>query len=260
MSKPRIAVTEYSEDTVKFILYDTDLSVANALRRVLLAEVPTLAIDTVEVIKNTSVMDDEFLVHRLGLIPLSSEVVNMFKYSRDCTCDSTCNLCCVELTLNVRCTGDTTIDVTSRELLSQHATVIPVHGDDDNGILLCKLRKNQEIYLRCFAKKGVAKEHAKWSPVSAVGFEYDPDNLLHHTTYWVEEDIDKEWPKSEYSTKEKYPVDEPFDANAQPNKFFFTVETTGALKPEQVLSSAFAVLLGKLSAVQIALQESSDLF
>jgi DNA-directed RNA polymerase II subunit RPB3 len=47
--------------------------------------------------------------------------------------------------------------------------------------------------MKCIAKKGIAKEHAKWAPSAAIGFEYDPANKLHHLDYWHEEDADKEW-------------------------------------------------------------------
>ena len=71
-------------------------------------------------------------------------------------------------------------------------------------ILLAKMSRGQEIELVCKAYKvrlrrtgamcsgtnikGIGKHHAKWSPLSAVGFEYDPYNKLRHTTYWYETD------------------------------------------------------------------------
>lgn len=70
----------------------------------------------------------------------------------------------------------------------------PVINDPEGrGSIICKLRKGQELKFRCIAKKGIAKEHAKWSPVSAVAFEYDPHNKLRHIDYWYEEDAKEEW-------------------------------------------------------------------
>ncbi|EPZ35785.1 insert subdomain of RNA polymerase alpha subunit [Rozella allomycis CSF55] len=262
--RPKITVQEVKSDSIKFTLSDCDLSLANGLRRILLAEVPTIgnliifkskAIDLVEIELNSSVICDEMLSQRLGLIPLTSSTVNNFKYTRDCNCLEHCNLCSVELYLHAKCEDDQTKDVTSVQLISQNPDVVPIKtSEGDKGVLIVKLRKNQEVKLKCIAKMGVAKEHSKWAPVSAVEFEYDPDNLLRHTTFWVEEDIDKEWPKSRYSEREKYPVDEAFDPHAEPDKFYFNVETTGAMKPEEVLISALQVLQKKLGVVQLGLE------
>jgi DNA-directed RNA polymerase II subunit RPB3 len=79
---PTITVDEVREDSISFVLKDTDDSVSNALRRVILAEVPTIAIDFVEIEANTSVLNDEFLAHRLGLIPLISHNVKEFNYTK----------------------------------------------------------------------------------------------------------------------------------------------------------------------------------
>ena len=89
--------------------------------------------------------------------------------------------------------------------------------------------------LTCFSQ-GIAKEHAKWSPCSAVAFEYDPYNKLRHTSYWFESDARAEWPVSENGKEEEPPRDDqPFDFNAQPRQFYFEVETDGSLGPQEVV-------------------------
>lgn len=58
---------------MEFDLVGVDSSIANAFRRILIAEVPTMAIETVYVFNNTSVIQDEVLAHRLGLIPIKAD-------------------------------------------------------------------------------------------------------------------------------------------------------------------------------------------
>jgi DNA-directed RNA polymerase II subunit RPB3 len=84
--------------------------------------------------------------------------------------------------------------------------------------------------------QGIAKGHAKWSPCSAVSFEYDPYNKLRHTTHWYETDERGEWPLGENAKEEDPPRDdEAFDFNAKPNKFYMEVETDGSLGPQEVV-------------------------
>lgn len=64
---------------------------------------------------------------------------------------------------------------------------------DVEPILITKLRKGQELKVRCIAFKGIGKLHAKHQPASQVSMEYDVANLLRHTTLWSEEDPMKEW-------------------------------------------------------------------
>lgn len=70
---PQVEVRRLTDDYCEFVLSNTDVSVANALRRIMIAEVPTIAIDLVEFENNTTVLNDEFLAHRLGLVPLVSD-------------------------------------------------------------------------------------------------------------------------------------------------------------------------------------------
>lgn len=48
-------------------------------------------------------------------------------------------------------------------------------------ILLVKMRRNQELKLRAFARKGIGKDHAKWMPVATCSFHYMPDIRINHS-------------------------------------------------------------------------------
>jgi len=240
---------------VDFILRNVDLAFANSLRRVMLAEIPTMAIDLVEVESNTSVLPDEFLAHRLGLIPLSSTNIDDVKYSRDCDCDQYCEFCSVVLTLRAKCTGDEIMRVYSRDLEVEGGRPNEYVGNpvildpEQKGVIIAKLRKGQEIKLRCIVKKGIAKEHAKWAPTAAIGFEYDPNNNLRHLDYWYEEDAKAEWPVSKNGVLEDDPDDKPFDYDAEPDRFYFNVETVGTIDAETCFQQGIRVLQQKIAGV-----------
>ncbi len=72
MSRIKCEILEASPERVKFALNNCDVSLANSLRRTLIAEVPTMAPHLITVYENTSVLHDEFLAQRIGLIPFYS--------------------------------------------------------------------------------------------------------------------------------------------------------------------------------------------
>jgi DNA-directed RNA polymerase II subunit RPB3 len=163
--------------------------------------------------------------------------------------------------LNVKCEnieeGESMI-VTSHDLISAHSNVKPVTtGPNDSGISIVKLKKGQELILRCIAKKGTAKEHSKWSPCTGNAFEYDPHNNLRHTTYWVEDDVKAEWPVSKNGELEQE-GGEVFDFLAKPDRFYMTVETTGALEPRETVIAGLKVLQQKLGVITQGLQQISE--
>ena len=67
---PKVEVLSIAPHVISVVLSETDTSMANTIRRIMIAEVPTLAIDLVEYHENSSVLNDEYIAHRLGLIPI----------------------------------------------------------------------------------------------------------------------------------------------------------------------------------------------
>ncbi|CAA2976468.1 DNA-directed RNA polymerases II, IV and V subunit 3-like [Olea europaea var. sylvestris] len=290
---PKIKIREVRDDFMKFELRETDSSIANALRRVMIAEVPTIAIDLVEIEVNSSVLNDEFIAHRLGLIPLTSERAMGMRFSRDCDAcdgDGQCEYCSVEFHLRAKCINDQTLDVTSKDLYSSDHTVVPVDFSDsssgfDNsenkGIIIVKLRRGQELILRAIARKGIGKDHAKWSPAATVTFMYEPDiyineELMESLTPDEKREFVESSPtpvfKFDENTNqvlihdaEAYTYDEEVikkaesmgkpglvEIRAKEDCFIFTVESTGAIKASQLVLNAIDVLKQKLDAVRLS--------
>eukprot|EP00013_Stygamoeba_regulata_P004464 CAMPEP_0177637958 /NCGR_PEP_ID=MMETSP0447-20121125/5240_1 /TAXON_ID=0 /ORGANISM="Stygamoeba regulata, Strain BSH-02190019" /LENGTH=299 /DNA_ID=CAMNT_0019139903 /DNA_START=109 /DNA_END=1008 /DNA_ORIENTATION=+ len=289
---PAVEILELKDEYITFTLSNVDTSLANALRRVMIAEVPTIAIDLVEIENNSSVLIDEFLSHRLGLVPLRSKKAAEMYYTRDCSCDRSCSNCAVEFSLHVKCTDDENCEVTSRDLISQDSEVWPIHSDtmfggeqseETAGILLVKLRKEQEVKLRATAKKGVGKEHAKWSPACGVTYQFEPVIDLNQARLdQLKPNEKEEWVNScptkvyrynaeadaveiEDATKctfcneckwkaEKFGFYDMVSISTKPDRFIFTVETTGSLKPDEVVLSAVSELKKKLINLRTHLQ------
>ena len=138
-------ITKDSEK-IAIKLKGVPLQYANALRRVCLNGVPVFAIDTVDIIENTSVLPDEGLAHRLGLIPLKTD---LSKYNES------------DKILLVLDSGESeeTRSVLSGELSSEDESVKPV----SEKIPIVQLAPGQKIKIECYARLGRGTEHAKWN-------------------------------------------------------------------------------------------------
>ena len=120
------------------------ISFSNAIRRIMISEVPTYAIEYVDVYENTSSMYDELLAHRLALIPikgkpLSENEVITFALNKEGPCT-----------------------VYSGDLKSETGEVA------FKNIPIVKLKEGQRLKLECEAVVGIGKVHAKWQPCNST--------------------------------------------------------------------------------------------
>lgn len=164
MNSPSVELLEKHNERISVKFKNIPREYINALRRLAISEVPTLAIDDVVMIDNSSVVHDEAVAHRLGMIPLHTDL-KRFVMPHDCDCKSTlgCSRCRVLLVLDAEATERTRI-VTSGELKSEDEEVKPV----SNEIPILTLAPGQKIKFEAYARLGNGKNHAKWQPTSAA--------------------------------------------------------------------------------------------
>ena len=152
---PSLEVLSQDEQRISIKLKGIPLQYANALRRICLNGVPVFAIDTVDIVENSSVLADEGLAHRLGLIPLKTDLSEFKDLSQIDTNDPTNR---VMLTLDSGETNETRT-VLSSELTSEDNFVKSI----SDKIPIVELAPGQKIKIEAYARLGRGLEHAKWN-------------------------------------------------------------------------------------------------
>ncbi|MEM3013568.1 MAG: DNA-directed RNA polymerase subunit D, partial [Candidatus Bathyarchaeia archaeon] len=165
-----IKILEKNENSIRLIIEGIDTPMANAIRRLILSEVPVMALDDIVMVENSSVLHDEILALRLGLIPLKTDL-DAYNLPEKCSCKSElgCHLCRTVLTLDVEA-KDKPLTVYSGDLVPEDPHIVPV----SEKIPLVKLAPGQKIRLEAYAKLGKGTVHAKWQPVSSCVYRYVP--------------------------------------------------------------------------------------
>lgn len=159
-----IKILERDNNHIVIEFSDIPRQYVNALRRLSISQVPTFAIDDVVVLENSSVMHDEAIAHRLGLIPLRTDL-ERFVMPHNCDCNSTlgCSKCRVLLVLDAE-SQDKTKVITSADLISEDDVVKPVNSE----IPIVSLAPGQKLKFEAYARLGTGKSHAKWQPTSVA--------------------------------------------------------------------------------------------
>jgi DNA-directed RNA polymerase subunit D len=261
-----VKVLEKTDNTLRLLIQGVDVPYVNALRRIILAEVPTMAIDEVVVIENSSVLQDETIAHRLGLVPLKTDLKS-YNLPEACSCKSEfgCNLCRVTLTLDAE-TKEGTKPVYSGELVSENPEIVPVSGT----IPILKLAKEQRVKLEAYARLGKGKTHAKWQPVSMCAYKYHPKiEIAARRCDACGKCVDI-CPKKVFAkTGNKIEVRDllactlcqdcveicPQEPKAikvgwEENTFIFSLESTGALSPEKIMEETIKILDKQLKELE----------
>jgi len=264
-----VKIIEEKDNILRFLLSGTNHTYANALRRAMIAEVPAMAIEDVIMVENTSVLYDEIVAHRLGLIPLKTDL-DAYVLPEECDCKSElgCSKCSASFTLEAEAAGEPVMVYSSD--LKPETEVIPVSGN----IPIVKLGPAQKLRLELYARLGRGIEHAKWQPVCACAYKYLPKVTLNADNLANPEEVIRVCPTDVYvhdsekkivvrdelactlcmnCVETAVPVDSkktfPVKVEGDESAFLFYVESTGALPPRRVVIEAAKVLEKKATSL-----------
>ncbi len=245
-----LKILEKNNDKITFVLGEINYAIANALRRAVNSEVCTLAIEDVQIKKNSSALYDEMLAHRLGLTPLKTDLKSYTKIE-ECKCKGKgCAHCNLILTLKVK--GP--CNVYASDLKSTDPKVCAVYPN----MLIAKLLKNQEINLEATAILSNGKNHAKFSPGLAYYHGYPniktradkisskiadacPVNILEVSNGKLKvKDAEK------CTLCKACEEDRTVEANGDESKFIFSIESWGQLSAKEILTEAVNAMNSKL--------------
>lgn len=249
----KIEILNKNDSEIRFLVEGIKPSFASALRRIMISEIPTMVIEWVDFKSNDSVLNDEIIANRLGLIPLTFDQ-KAYNLPSECGCKGKeCSRCQVKLTLKKK--GPSM--VYSGDLKSNAKDVKAVFDK----IPIVELFENQELQFEAIAQLGVGREHVKWQ-CAVVGYKSKPNVI-------IGKNVDA---KSEYANScpvkilkidgNRLVVTDPLKCimcmqcvEASENKikiealedsFIFNVETASGLSAEDVVTTAAEILENKL--------------
>jgi len=258
----KIESADIKEREARLVISDTSPYFVNALRRVMLREVPKLAIEDVIFYENSSPLFDEIIAHRLGMIPLPTDLDALVP-REECTCNGEgCPNCTVRYTLSREEPGM----VYSGDLQPEDEKWKAI----DPNIPIVELFEGQKLILEAEAILGKGKDHAKWQAVVAPGYKYYP--IIEINQDKLDEDSIKKaieiCPKKILEEKEGKLVVKDIEkctlckscvevveegaiqVRGDETKFIFTYETDGSLDAKTLIIKAAEILENKFKELE----------
>jgi DNA-directed RNA polymerase subunit D len=243
----KVNLSEKKGNKLTFVLQGATSAFANALRRIMVSEVPTFAIDSVDFHENDSVLFDEVIAHRLGLLPITFDP-EKFNFRSSCKCGGKgCSLCQVVFVVEKK--GP--VMVYSGDMKSSNRDVKPTSPD----FPIVELLEGQSIRFEATAILGRGKDHAKWQAANA-SYQYYPEIVVNDPK--EARKCMKNCPKGVLEMKgEKLVLADPekcdlckqciegcegIEVKGDPARFIFKVESISGLKPEFIVSKSAEIL------------------
>lgn len=254
---------------LEFDIEDVDVSVVNAIRRIIISEVPTVAFDDdLKIIKNTGALHNEFLSHRLCLIPLHFDADKIADYQK----------LKYHFQLKVKNTTVSMMDVTTADFKitdedgnahtkAFHEQIFPKNAITGDHILITKLKPNlfdktkgDELDIVATATVGTGKMNAKWAPVSLCTYwnvideDSAADGLKEYIVAKSSSALSDAELEARFNTLDRYRF---FKKNefGEPNAFHFELDSECHMTPAFIFKKALLVLIEKITSLAKHLTE-----
>jgi DNA-directed RNA polymerase subunit D len=255
----KIDVLNVSNSEIKFIVEGIKADMAGELRRIMISELPTMAIEWVDFIKNDSALPDEVVANRLGQVPFTFDK-KTYNLPSECKCKGKgCSRCQIKMSLKKKGPGM----VYASDIKTNAKDVKPVF----ERIPIVELFDNQEMEFNAIAQLGKGKEHVKWQS-AVVGYKNVPKISVSVKDKKNAEKLASICPKHILKVSgTKITVKHPLDCDmciqcvdavkegkvegsvsveAVEDSFVFNVETASGLKPNEIVSQAAELLESKM--------------
>jgi DNA-directed RNA polymerase subunit D len=251
----KVKTVELKDNKGVLKIEDTDVYFVNSLRRIMLAELPKLAINDVIIYDNTSALFDELIAHRLGLIPIPTDL-QILTFRTQCKCEGKgCPSCTVRYTLSKEGEGV----VYSGDLQPEEASF----AITETKIPIVELMKDQRVILEVEAVLGRGRDHAKWQVVLAPRYRMETSltfdkKRMNDVKAFIEElpkdlvtlkgdklelqDISKASILESYIDKNKVDY---ITIQKDPSTLMFSFETDGSMSAKTALQESINILTKK---------------
>ena len=251
----------------EFDIKNVDIAFVNSIRRIILTDIPNVAISFDPYITensdivfktNTSGLHNEYLGHRISLLPvhLTSEEIENYDPENP-----------IKFKINVKNTGFEILDVTTNDIVIEQRgvkldtqRVFPLHPITNDAILITKLKPNlysnnigEELNVEMTIRMGTAQTHSRWSPVSTCTYfniinEEAADAAYQKALSELPPNSNKESFKNQFDNldKQRYFYTNKYN---EANRFRFIIESECHLSPYYLFDKAIKILKEKVNSL-----------
>lgn len=224
-----------------------DLAYANAIRRIILNDIPNVAISSdVEFIQNNTPIHNEMMAHRISLIPVCLDIDKIHDFSPN---DYSFEINVKNESSNIRIVTSKDIKVYDQDNKEYPKSVVsqmfPANPLTKDHILIMKLKKDEHLHAKFKAAKGTASIHSKWCPVSTVTYSFELDDELVN-------ELRSKTPKEEmnkFETVDKYRLYKKDMETDNPSNIIFKIESECRMDGTYLINTAVQILKDKMKHI-----------